>query len=187
MSDQKGVRLSKLAKELNVGISTIVDFLKKKGHHIEADPNAKISFEIAAILNKEYSNEVSVKKESEKLNFGGIRDKKETITIQDAEKRHVAEDEDNDDEDQMQNARMRVSLKEEPKEKIEVKVVGKIDLSPAKPVKQVKVEEPIIKKEQEHKPQHIEKPVEKPVVKEPVVEKVKEQPIPHKEPEKKSA
>ncbi len=43
MSDQKGVRLSKLAKEFNVGITTIVDFLKKKGHEVENNPNGKIS------------------------------------------------------------------------------------------------------------------------------------------------
>lgn len=145
MSDQKGARLSKLAKELNVGISTIVDFLKKKGHHIEADPNAKVSQEIVTILEKEFSSEMSAKKESEKLNMKGIREKKETITIQDIEKQAPEEEE---EEESIHDARIRTSLKEDDtKEKIELKVIGKIDLSPKKVVKP----EPAPKKEEQPK------------------------------------
>ena len=40
MSEVK--RLSRVAKECNVGIQTIVDFLHKKGFTIENNPNAKI-------------------------------------------------------------------------------------------------------------------------------------------------
>ena len=41
------VRLSKVAREFNVGLSTIVEFLQKKGFEIEAEPNpnAKITEE----------------------------------------------------------------------------------------------------------------------------------------------
>jgi hypothetical protein len=35
-------RLSKVAKELNVGISTIVEFLSGKGVEIDSNPNTKI-------------------------------------------------------------------------------------------------------------------------------------------------
>ena len=37
------VRLSKVAREFNVGISTIVEFLQDKGIKISSDPNAKLS------------------------------------------------------------------------------------------------------------------------------------------------
>lgn len=145
MSDQKGARLSKLAKEFNVGITTIVDFLKKKGHVVENNPNTKVSEEIVTILEKEYSSEISVKKESEKLNLRGFRDKKETLTIHEIEKLGLHNEEDIYAVEELQDARIRVSLKdtEEIKEKIEVKVVGKIDLHAHK--KSLKSEEETIK------------------------------------------
>ena len=43
-------RLSKVAKELNVGISTIVDYLSGQGHQIDSNPNSKISEDIYHIL-----------------------------------------------------------------------------------------------------------------------------------------
>jgi len=36
-------RLSKVARDFNVGISTIVEFLHKKGFDIDSNPNNKIS------------------------------------------------------------------------------------------------------------------------------------------------
>jgi translation initiation factor IF-2 len=157
MSDQKGVRLSKLAKELNVGISTIVDYLKKKGHHIEADPNAKVTPELVAILEKEFSSEISVKKESEKLDLKGIRDKKEVITIQDIDKRHPDEEE-SEEEENYSDTRHRASLKEteESKEKIELKVVGKIDLAAKKTTTEAKPK----KEKEKEKEKETKQPVE---------------------------
>ena len=35
-------RLSRVARECNVGIQTIVEFLAKKGFFIDSNPNAKI-------------------------------------------------------------------------------------------------------------------------------------------------
>jgi translation initiation factor IF-2 len=64
MSEVKASRLSKVAIEFNVGISTIVEFLKKKGHDIDANPNTKIAPELYVLLSKEYSSDVSAKKDS---------------------------------------------------------------------------------------------------------------------------
>ena len=44
------IRLSKAAREFNIGVSTIVDFLSKKGLSIEKDPNFKLSPEMYIIL-----------------------------------------------------------------------------------------------------------------------------------------
>ena len=158
MSDIKGVRLSKLAKELNVGINTITDFLKKKGHTIEHDPNAKISQELVTILEKEFSSEISAKKESEKVDLKGIREKKETIVLHE---KHQSIDKDKVEEAE-------TSLNES-KEKIELKVVGKINLETPKvekPAPKVVIEEPKEEVVIEEKPKVVEKPVakvEKPV------------------------
>lgn len=44
-SSEPKFRLSKVARELNVGIKTIVDFLLSKGYAIGLDPNAKLTLE----------------------------------------------------------------------------------------------------------------------------------------------
>ena len=38
-------RLTKVAREFNVGMQTLVEFLAKKGHQVEMNPNTKISEE----------------------------------------------------------------------------------------------------------------------------------------------
>ncbi|MDD2617394.1 MAG: translation initiation factor IF-2 [Bacteroidales bacterium] len=51
------VRLNKITRELNVGISTLVEFLQKKGFEVENNPNAKISEEAYVLLVKEFGDE----------------------------------------------------------------------------------------------------------------------------------
>ena len=53
MQDNKDIRLNKIAKELNVGINTIVEFLHKKGQKIDANPNTKIDGAQYDMLMKE--------------------------------------------------------------------------------------------------------------------------------------
>jgi len=48
------IRLGKAATEFNVGVTTIVDFLHKKGFKIDSNPNTKLSPEMTTILVKEY-------------------------------------------------------------------------------------------------------------------------------------
>ena len=71
MSELKAYRLSKIASEFNVGITTIVDFLKKKGHNIDAKPNEKIASDLYALLSKEFSSDISAKKDAERVNLRG--------------------------------------------------------------------------------------------------------------------
>ena len=61
------IRLSKIAKELNVGISTAVDFLEKRGHTISSDPNYKLSDEMEELLYNEFSKDKNMKIESNKV------------------------------------------------------------------------------------------------------------------------
>ena len=61
------IRLNKVTRDLNVGITTVVEFLQKKGYAIEANPNTKITEEQYAELVKEFSTDKSLKKETEKL------------------------------------------------------------------------------------------------------------------------
>ena len=59
------VRLSKAIKELNVGLTTAIDFLAKKGYTINADPNEKISDELYLLLAKQYDKDMAAKLEAE--------------------------------------------------------------------------------------------------------------------------
>ena len=61
------VRLSKAAREFNVGTNTIVEFLSKKGHQIDPNPNTKLTPEMYTMLVKEYQKEKQVKEVSQKL------------------------------------------------------------------------------------------------------------------------
>ena len=61
------IRLNKVTRDLNVGITTVVDFLQKKGYTVEANPNAKITEEQYAALIKEFSKDKDLKIESEKI------------------------------------------------------------------------------------------------------------------------
>jgi len=61
------IRLNKVTRDLNVGISTVVEFLQKKGHSIEANPNAKITEEEYEILVKEFSTDKSLRMESDRF------------------------------------------------------------------------------------------------------------------------
>lgn len=73
-------RLVKVAQELNVGTSTIVDYLKKHGFDIENKPTTKISAEMEQLLIKEFSSSIAVKEKADKLTIG-VRPgmKKETV------------------------------------------------------------------------------------------------------------
>lgn len=50
------IRLIKISKDLNVGISSLVEFLHKKGFDVESNPNAKVDGEQHELLVKEFGN-----------------------------------------------------------------------------------------------------------------------------------
>ncbi|MDP4186664.1 MAG: translation initiation factor IF-2 [Bacteroidota bacterium] len=173
MSDTKATRLSKIAREFNVGISTIVDFLKKKGLSIDPNPNSKVPPEFYDDIVKEYSSEANVKKESEKLSYRILHEKKETISIDDIESAQPEEEPEEAEEVLIKDHIVHPKVKEElfEPDKIELdtdlKVVGKIDLSKLQP-------KHVEKQETEAIPTPKEQEKVKPVVSETSKESVKE-------------
>jgi len=121
-------RLSKVARELNVGISTIVEFLADQGQDIDTSPNTKLEPAVYEMLLDEFQADRGAKEKAEEAS----RQKKEerkTITIDRAE-------------EVVETVKVEVP---KPEEKIvKPSVVGKIDLdkvdSSTRPVK--KEEEP---------------------------------------------
>ncbi len=86
MAERKATRLSKAAREFNVGITTIVEYLVKKGHEIDSNPNTKLDAELYDMLHEAYSTDQSVKKESEKLTLKNLKERQESLTIEDVKK-----------------------------------------------------------------------------------------------------
>lgn len=154
------IRLNKVTRDLNVGITTVVEFLQKKGYTIEASPNAKITEEQYAVLVKEFSTDKNLKIESEK--FSQERQNKDrnkaSISIEGFESKKEKEEV------------VKTVILEEARPKL--KQVGKIDLDNLNKKTAPKVVEPVAKV------------IEQTPKAEPVVEKVverKETPQPEKE------
>jgi translation initiation factor IF-2 len=63
---RKPTRLSKAAREFNVGIHTIVEFLSKKGIEVDEKPTTKLSPDAYDMLVQEFQTEKAVKEESKK-------------------------------------------------------------------------------------------------------------------------
>ncbi|MDD4993505.1 MAG: translation initiation factor IF-2 [Paludibacter sp.] len=61
------IRLSKACKDLNVGMSTALEFLAKKGHKLAHDPNLKLEDDLHLLLAKEFNKDMALKIESERL------------------------------------------------------------------------------------------------------------------------
>lgn len=143
MSELKTLRLSKVAKELNVGLSTIIDFLNGHGFNVESNPNTKIDENQYELLLNEFQSEKLTKEKSQKV-ASTLQTPKQTITLEEKLK---------DEKYGVRNEESPKELEEEAEEKQpeliktkvetkELKVVGKIEL-PVK--KSKKEEEPVAK------------------------------------------
>ncbi len=123
--DKKAVqRLFKVAKELNVGTSTLVDFLREKGITVKDAPTEKLSGEMYDLLIKEFASEKTLKEKAEQ-----VKEKKR-------EAAGVGEESHPEEEPILSAAQLRVEILEKPVEeekKVDtnpkLKVLGKIDLS----------------------------------------------------------
>ena len=61
------IRLNKVTRDLNVGLTTVVEFLQKKGFEITANPNTQITEEQYDLLVKEFRKDKNLRIESEKF------------------------------------------------------------------------------------------------------------------------
>ena len=168
-----GVRLNKVLTELNIGLQTAVDFLKKKSSlgeiRDDATSNTKISDEQYEALVQAFSGDKAVKTQAEKLFINKKKEKK-------PEKQPV-------------KVEVEEVVVEQPRQQF--KPLGKIDLDalnkpkavqqpePAKEVKPEPAAESPVKEEPKPEPKTEPKPV---VVEEPKKEEVKVVETPKSEP-----
>jgi translation initiation factor IF-2 len=154
-------RLSKVARELNVGISTIVDFLAAQGNEIDGSPNTKIDESLFEVLLAEFDNA-----RSEKLKVDNTRKvNEEKIAAA------IIEEESKTPENPVKEEEKKpeVLIKAKPAKLSGPSVVGKVVLEePKKPAKKVEEKpkpkeakvEPVNKGEKQAK-KLVEKPEEK--------------------------
>ena len=196
MPEEKTIRIAAASREFNVGVQHIVEFLQEKGFEVDAKPNTKLTQEMYTLLIKEYSKDKVLKEKADQVNIGVARqldkeeaEKVETVTEvpqvevpveviaekkteEEAPKQTEKKEEEHPVQEEQPAEEEVIKAR---KEKVEMKVLGKIDLEstrkkPAKKTTTKKEEPPVVE----------EKPVEEPVVKkeEPVVAKKETPPEP---------
>jgi translation initiation factor IF-2 len=164
MTESTGtIRISKAAKEIGIGVSTIVEHLSTKGHKVESNPNAKITEEQYQILLSDFQSDKKTKEDAKMLGAKTKPVKKEEVVVAapKAKPKKVVGEEDDDDgiliktglvpeakaEVKKEKEKEPVSIVETPppaeEEKPALKVLGKIDLdSVSKKGKKKAVEKP---------------------------------------------
>src|SRR5210317_719486 len=64
------MRLSQVARKLNIGKNSIIEFLDSQGFKIEDNPNFKIDGEQLDLLSKEFADSALDKEEASSLSIG---------------------------------------------------------------------------------------------------------------------
>lgn len=179
-------RLSQVARKLNVGRNTILEFLSEKGFKVDANPNSKINQDQYDMLAQKFADAANDKEEASELTIGGSTEDL-VIRAEAAEEPKKTEDERILIKD---NAVPNTTSTPTPEpEKISAKaklegpkVVGKIDLG------KKKKEEPKVEEvEKVEEPPKVEEKVEVEVPKEKVVVEEKVEPKPEAKVETKAA
>ena len=88
----KPVRLNKIAREFNLGIQTIVDFLASKGMEVDAKPNTKIDAEAYALIRSNFQDEKAAKEKAVSSANRAVVDR-ESVTLASARKTAAPEEE----------------------------------------------------------------------------------------------
>ena len=145
------MRLSQVARKLNIGKNTIIEFLKEKGFDVEDNPNYKINDEQLGILSREFADSALDKEEASSLSIGTKHSGNVVIDASKELKHRQEEDEEEffikshhieksapeapvEEEKEPEEEKPEEIATEKPKLK-GIKVLGKIDLDSKKKIK----------------------------------------------------
>ena len=91
MTEGKPKRLSVVARDLNVGTTTIIQFLANKGYVVENNPNAKVPLECLDLLDVEFKDSKSlmqkaiknseIARENKEINISAEKQAKQTADV----------------------------------------------------------------------------------------------------------
>lgn len=71
------IKISKVANDLNVGVNTVVEFLRRHDVDVENNPNARIDDSSLELLKNEFNNDKTLKKEADGQTDGRRKPKKD--------------------------------------------------------------------------------------------------------------
>ena len=150
------IKLIKVTRDLNVGLTTVVEFLHTKGFQVESNPNTKISDDQYALLIDEFGKDLS---DAERRRLLGAK-QENAVSVKAEEKIRLPKEE------------VIEEIKTEIPEDFMPKFVtkGKIDLSSVEPKKENT-------KEQEPKEEEVVEVEEQPIVESKIIEEPEEQPM----------
>lgn len=127
MTINESIRVGKILKEFNIGLGTLVDFLKSKKIEIEASPGTKINPDAYDLVKKEFGKDQILKDQSKKIAI-----KVKEIT----EQAEIEKAEEQEDDIPVQEVFIKTTIAPPPSPRI----IGKIDLDqinkPTKPAPQ---------------------------------------------------
>ncbi len=152
-------RISQVARKLNVGRNTILDFLTEKGYEVDKSPNAKIDAEQFDLLSREFADSAHDKEEASELVIGTKPDDVVIKTGGDVKKEYEERIliTDNIEHEEPKVEKPEVETVSAKRKLDGPKVVGKIDLdAPKKKTEEKKEETPKV----EEPPKKPEKEVE---------------------------
>ena len=156
----KPIRLGKAAGELNVGLSTLVEFLESKGFKIDANPNTKLEGEQYDLLSQEFAADHDLKEKSKLTQVK--REKRETISLKDT-REDEREDEREENKPSEPTPTPEPVVEKQPEPKVEEPKVEE-------PIQEKK--EPVQAKEEESKQESTQKEVGEGDVKVQVIGKI---------------
>ncbi|MDR3286402.1 MAG: translation initiation factor IF-2 [Prevotellaceae bacterium] len=138
---ETNIRISKIMKEFNIGLSSLVEFLAKKGVEVEPNPNSKISTEAYSLVKDAFGDDKKLKEVSKGVIPQRKKSSEPAVNI---DEHYSDKQEEQEELPEEKEIMIKMSTIEKPK----LKVIDKIDLTP-KDKKE---------KKKEDEPKNIEKP-----------------------------
>lgn len=176
MTEITTYRLSKVAKDLNIGLDHIVESLNANGIAVEKNPNAKINQDAFNVLLKEFSQDKAIKEESDILASQKVRHDVHIEMPKEPETKKRTNDEDDNvslrdslDKIKKDSVEKAIKTKKEEAHKVEVPKVEAIVETPKQETAPVIVEQPPVVEPEVAKPA-AKKETKKATPKEEVVE-----------------
>ncbi|MBE6177844.1 MAG: translation initiation factor IF-2 [Rikenellaceae bacterium] len=158
MGNERRLRLIQVAKEFNVGLNTITDFLQKKGIKSDGSPNTLVDADTYAVLEKEFGAHRSTSGARDSVRER-IAQKQTTVSL------------DAPTKEEKPNKAREIHIKDEIQQP---KILGKIDLEPKKPEPKAA---PVKEEVKVEAPKVVEQPKEEPKAEEPKVAEPQPAPI----------
>ncbi len=179
------IRISKLLKQFNIGLSDLVDFLRRKGAEVDENPNAKVSDEYLPDLQKQFG------KDKEAMEQAALADIKVKEILEKTNRNQKAKQEEEEEEAEVITIRSNTFFNDrKPKQAAakEEEPEAPAQAEPEKPAESEKPVEPELPAEPEvpakpeqpqepEQPAEPQKPVEPEVPAEPEAPAESEQPV----------